>query len=34
VAGPAQAVWGLIPFLIGVALLITIPLRKRMKNGD
>lgn len=35
VAAPVQAVWGLIPLLIGLALLIAIPLRKRMhSNGD
>ena len=35
VAEPVQAVWGLIPLLIGLALLIAIPLRKKMNsNGD
>ncbi len=34
VAGPAQAVWGLIPLLIGLALLAAIPLRRRMKDRE
>jgi hypothetical protein len=34
-ARPVQAVWGLIPLLIGIALLVAIPLRKRLNaNGD
>jgi hypothetical protein len=35
VANPVQAAWGLIPLLIGLALLIAIPLRRKIKpNGD
>ncbi len=34
VCGPAQAVWGLIPLLIGVAILIYVPLYRKQKKEE